>query len=165
MSTQGVAPATFTLLVDTPFVTTRARVDALEACRSVPTSLLKERFCPAKGLFDTAVLIKRPPLEFLEKTGLAWFGGGLFAPVVTSPYMGRDYIRLRSSTEREQLLAEARETFDVDEDSEAIERALRHAVESADALEDVKREVNPELAERLSTSELRLVHYPQLKTR
>lgn len=79
--------------------------------------------------------------------------------------MGRDFIRIRSSTEREQLLAEAREVLAVDEDSEAIERALRHTVESAEVLEEVKRDVDPDLAERLSTSELRLTHYPQLKTR
>lgn len=78
--------------------------------------------------------------------------------------MSRDYIRIRSNQTREKALSEAKEALQVDQDSEAIELALRHTTESAANLEAVKHEISPELAERLSTDVLRLVMYPQVKS-
>jgi hypothetical protein len=78
--------------------------------------------------------------------------------------MGRDYIRIRSNSTREQALEEAKEALQVDQDSEAIELALQHTAESAKNLEAVKDEIPPELAEQLSTDVLRLVMYPQIKS-
>lgn len=76
----------------------------------------------------------------------------------------RDYIRIRSSTEREKWLARAKEALGVDEDSKAIERSLRHTAQSAEAYEEVKRDLTPELADELSTDEISLVMYPQVKS-
>ncbi len=78
--------------------------------------------------------------------------------------MGRDYIRIRSNKTREKALAECKEALDVDQDSKAIELALRHTAESAENFENVKDEISPELAERVSTDVLRLVMYPQVKS-
>jgi Arc/MetJ family transcription regulator len=77
--------------------------------------------------------------------------------------MSRDYIRIRANTEREKVLERAKHTLGTDKDSEAIERALRHTVQSAENLENLKRNITPEQAEELSTDELRLVMYPQVK--
>lgn len=77
--------------------------------------------------------------------------------------MGRDYIQIRANGEREKLLDQAKAILDVDQDSEAIEAALRHLIESEENLEDVKREFTPEQAEAISTSELSLVMYPQVR--
>ncbi|AZH26846.1 DUF7386 family protein [Haloplanus aerogenes] len=77
--------------------------------------------------------------------------------------MGRDYIRLRSNREREKLLAEAKEVLDEDQDSKAIDAALRHLVESHGNLEEMKRDLTPDQAEALSTSELSLTMYPQVR--
>lgn len=77
--------------------------------------------------------------------------------------MGRDYIRLRSNREREKLLAEAKEVLDEDQDSKAIDAALRHLVESHANLEEMKRDLTPDQAEALSTSELSLTMYPQVR--
>ena len=77
--------------------------------------------------------------------------------------MGRDYIRLRSNREREKLLAEAKEVLDEDQDSKAIDAALRHLVESCKNLEDMKRDLTPDQAEALSTSEVSLTMYPQVR--
>jgi hypothetical protein len=78
--------------------------------------------------------------------------------------MDREYIRMRSTTEREKLLARAKETLEEDTDAAAIDAALAHLVESAENFEDVKREVPADLAERLSTDVVRLVTYPQVRT-
>jgi hypothetical protein len=78
--------------------------------------------------------------------------------------MDREYIRMRSTTEREKLLARAKETLGEDTDAAAIDAALAHLVESAENFEDVKREVPADLAERLSTDVVRLVTYPQVRT-
>lgn len=77
--------------------------------------------------------------------------------------MSRDYIRIRSNQDRELALERAKEVLGTTNDSEAIERALRHTHQSADALEAVKDQLDPETAERLSTDEIRLVMYPQVK--
>ena len=77
--------------------------------------------------------------------------------------MGRDYIRLRSNGEREKLLDQSKAILDVDQDSEAIEAALRHLVESKANLDELKRELTPDEAEAISTSELSLVMYPQIR--
>lgn len=79
--------------------------------------------------------------------------------------MSRDYIRLRSTTDRERTLARAKEVLGTDTDSEAIDAALSHLVESAENYEDVKDEISPELADRLSTDEVRIVMYPQVNTK
>jgi len=77
--------------------------------------------------------------------------------------MGRDYIRLRSNREREKLLAEAKEVLDEEQDSKAIDAALRNLVESHANLESMKRDLTPDQAEALSTSELSLTVYPQVR--
>jgi len=77
--------------------------------------------------------------------------------------MGRDYIRLRSNREREKLLAEAKEVLDEDQDSKAIDAALRHLVESHENLEEMKRDLTPDQAEALSTNKLSLTMYPQIR--
>jgi Arc/MetJ family transcription regulator len=77
--------------------------------------------------------------------------------------MGRDYIRLRSNREHEKLLAEAKEVLNEDQDSKAIDAALRHLVESHANLEEMKRDLTPDHAEALSTSELSLTMYPQVR--
>jgi hypothetical protein len=51
----------------------------------------------------------------------------------------------------------------IDPDAEVIDAALRHAVQSVENLEAVKRGGSPELAERLSTKEVRLTQYPQVR--
>lgn len=78
--------------------------------------------------------------------------------------MDRDYIRMRSTTEREKLLARAKETLGEDTDAAAIDAALAHLVESAQNFENVKRDVDAELAEQLSTDVVRLTLYPQVRT-
>jgi uncharacterized protein (DUF1778 family) len=77
--------------------------------------------------------------------------------------MARDRIALRATDDREKLLDQAKGALDCDADAEVIDAALRHAVESVENLEAVKREVSPELAERLSTEEIRLTQYPQVR--
>ncbi len=77
--------------------------------------------------------------------------------------MGREYIRVRSNAERKKWLDRAKEALNADSDSEAIKRALRHTAQSAEAMEEVKREISPEVAEEISTDELRVVMYPQIK--
>lgn len=47
----------------------------------------------------------------------------------------RDYIRLRATSDRELLLAEAKEVLRIDEDSKAIDEALRRAVSFEELLE------------------------------
>jgi hypothetical protein len=80
--------------------------------------------------------------------------------------MSRDYIRMRSTTEREKKLARAREAITDEDmaDSKVIDAALDHLAESVANAEDVKREISPELAEKLSTSVVRLTMYPQVRT-
>jgi len=78
--------------------------------------------------------------------------------------MSRDYIRLRSTSQRERHLARAKEILETDTDSEAIDAALRHLVESVDAYEDVKEDVPPAVARELSTNVVRLTMYPQVRT-
>jgi Arc/MetJ family transcription regulator len=77
--------------------------------------------------------------------------------------MSRDYIRFRATREREKALGRACEALGNDTESEVVDAALRHLIESVENLEDVKSEVSPELADRLSTSEVSLAMYPQVK--
>jgi uncharacterized protein (DUF1778 family) len=77
--------------------------------------------------------------------------------------MARDRIALRATGDREKLLDQAKGALDCDSDAEVVDAALRHAVQSVENLEDVKREVSPGLAERLSTEEIRLTQYPQVR--
>jgi hypothetical protein len=44
-----------------------------------------------------------------------------------------------------------------------IDAALRHLVESHENLEDMKRDLTPDQAEALSTSELNSTMYPQVR--
>jgi hypothetical protein len=71
---------------------------------------------------------------------------------------------MRSTADREKRLARAKEAVDVDADSKVIDAALEHLAESVENYNDVKKEVPPELAERLSTSVVRLTMYPQVRT-
>lgn len=77
--------------------------------------------------------------------------------------MARDSLRIRMVPDREKRIERAKEALRVSEDSKAIDLALEHLVQSIDSFEDVKEDVTPELAERLSTSVVRLAHYPQVK--
>jgi len=56
-----------------------------------------------------------------------------------------------------------RRVLDEDQDSKAIDAALRHLVESHENLEEMKRDLTPDQAEALSTSELSLTMYPQVR--
>jgi len=78
--------------------------------------------------------------------------------------MGRDSLRLRMNRDREKLLGRAEELLGEDQSSKAIDAALAHLVESAEAYEDVKGELTPEQAETLSTEVVSINHYPQVKT-
>lgn len=78
--------------------------------------------------------------------------------------MSRDYIRIRSNREREKWLERAKEALGTDQDSEAIELALKHTAQSVDALEDAKDNLTPNQAETLSTEVVRLTQYPQVRT-
>jgi hypothetical protein len=73
---------------------------------------------------------------------------------------------MRSTTEREKKLARAKEALTDEDmaDSRVIDAALEHLAESVENAEDVKREISPELAERLSTDVVRLTMYPQVRT-
>lgn len=77
--------------------------------------------------------------------------------------MGREYIKLRSTGDRERELDRAKANLDVDQDAEAIELALTHLNESIENLEELKRELTPEQAEQLSTSAVSLTMYPQIR--
>jgi len=78
--------------------------------------------------------------------------------------MPRDRIALRATDDREKLLDQAKGAIDADSDAEVIDAALEHLVESVENLEEVKREVDAELAEQLSTDVVRLTLYPQVRT-
>ena len=79
--------------------------------------------------------------------------------------MARDYIRLRSSKDRELWLGRACERLGIDNESDAIEKALKHLVQSADAYDEIKDELTPEQAKTLSTDVVRINHYPQVNTK
>jgi hypothetical protein len=65
---------------------------------------------------------------------------------------------------REKLLDQAKGAIDADADAEVIDAALQHLVETIENYEAVKREVDAELAEQLSTEVVRLTLYPQVRT-
>lgn len=77
--------------------------------------------------------------------------------------MSRDSIRIRMNPERELQLEKAMEALGEDEAAAAIERALRHTAQSKEAYDEIKRELTPEQAETLSTDEIRINHYPQVR--
>jgi uncharacterized protein (DUF1778 family) len=74
--------------------------------------------------------------------------------------MGRDRIALRATGDREKLLDQAKGAID----AEVVDAALQHLVETIENYEAVKREVDAELAEQLSTEVVRLTLYPQVRT-
>jgi hypothetical protein len=78
---------------------------------------------------------------------------------------GRHFIRMRMNPRRETLLEEVKEIFGTTNDTEAIEMALRHTIKYSENLEAMKRDLTPEQAEELSTDEIRLEMYPQVKPR
>jgi len=88
---------------------------------------------------------------------------GFWITVITRSYLSRDHIRLRSHREHGKLLAEAKEVPDEGQDSKISDAALRHLVESHANREDMKRELTSDQAEALSTSELSLTKYPQIR--
>lgn len=79
--------------------------------------------------------------------------------------MGRNYIKMRATSDRERRLERAKEVLGTTTDSEAVDKALEHLVESEENLEDVKSEISPELGDRLSTSVLSVNMYPQVNSK
>jgi len=69
----------------------------------------------------------------------------------------------RGPKDRGKNLDELMDLLDESQATDAIDRAIRHTLDSIEALEDVKEEVSPQLAKKLSTSEISLAQYPQVK--
>lgn len=78
--------------------------------------------------------------------------------------MGRNQITLRATTEREKNLERAKEVLGADSNAAAVDAGLVTIVELFENFEDVKEEISPNLAKRLSTSHIRLTQYPQVRT-
>ncbi len=71
----------------------------------------------------------------------------------------------RGPKDRGKNLDELMALLNESQATDAIDRAIRHTLESIETLENVKEEVPPQLARKLSTSEVSLAHYAQVKTK
>lgn len=69
----------------------------------------------------------------------------------------------RGPDDRGKNLDELMDLLDESQATDAIDRAIRHTLETIENLEEVKEEISPQLARRLSTSETSLAMYPQVK--
>lgn len=65
--------------------------------------------------------------------------------------------------EREVKLDKLEAAVDANTRAEAIDAAVTHYLESIENLEDVADEISPELAKKISTSEVSLTYYPQVR--
>lgn len=85
--------------------------------------------------------------------------------------MSRDYIRMRSNDERERLLEQAAEIVAADAsddppDSDVIDAALTHLVESAENIQDARGEIEPEAIQAVAnTSVLGLRYRTRVESR
>lgn len=65
--------------------------------------------------------------------------------------------------ERERQLDKLEAAVDANTRADAIDAAIAHYLESIDNLDEIKNEISPELAKKISTSEVSLTYYPQVR--
>lgn len=77
--------------------------------------------------------------------------------------MPKDTWQFRLDRDRERLLDEALAKSGYTNRADLVEGALRHYIETHDVFDDVKREISPEFAERIGTSEVKITMYPDVR--
>lgn len=65
--------------------------------------------------------------------------------------------------ERERQLDKLEAAVDTEVRANAIDAAIAHYLESIENLEKIKNEISPQLAKKISTSEVSLSYYPQVR--
>lgn len=80
--------------------------------------------------------------------------------------MGSKVVKYRlNSKERRRLLDEVKDLTGESTDTSTIDAALETFLQVVENYEDVKDEVPPEVARKLSTERIQLAQYPQVKVR